>query len=1143
MPGRGFAALAIAVLAACAGLLAFGERAQAQTVVPIPKLSAPADVPNGFQIEVVDENNPENAATYDTIGRLEVRASAGTQLLGNYNRNRLRDGRLCRNTGNICAFWPSLHRITNSGNLAVTAAVEPEIIRFVPPAGQTRITVEARLWPPSDPNGNGSYKSATLEVEFRSTLQPEPRILRYDFVRVNGAEHYHQRDRIGFRLGWNSEHWDHRFITGFRVAGPPGSFITRHEQQRNGVCTLTRALTDDAPGHICTFTDGSEAREFSYSSNLLGNVLYFAPPRSGSGTARITITADLLTGGTASGTLDIRYGPTLPADLGHPYPVFEFREHPLRRRTAPFTNDGMTNGDQIWSAVIIRDERDDSHPRVRPQEVWEWAVMDWVDPDADDPLQSGIGTYSVRGVPGRAADRRVVGGGGFGPLNVAGWIDRAGSAETVRWEQPFYFPATAPAAGSGRLLGEFSVDAARDDLGVTPLRTVTLYGSFRYGIPLPPAEGSAGDPVMAMDLPHDADQIVGPGETAAVRASLSATITEPEDRDVVVACIHTYEAAPPPPSTYRTNPSPYCAYNDLLDAAESYLVITGPATWRDTGGKRLEIGAGSGYPVLQCRDLDEDLTVVCDAKSLVGEYPELVVDDDAAGDEIAISAKFASRELAGRGGFHIVWGEVGADWGSHAPLAERPDEIFGRFSFALLGIQQVHTAVLERDGDGPVLAGAEEALRLRIRNERGDAADAAAIDSIIIIAAGGGQLDSDWCNASVACAFDIAALRESAKAGNRGPELIGEIPLSLRLPETLGNIELTATITAAGRTLRAELALEVLGTAAGLELGGSLALGSGLPIVHHHATPDDDDRDIAIISARASDALDRATALPIRAVREVFDPAGNIVVDGVIVTEQCLHGRLSCSYRVQVTAPREDPLELGRYALRVTADDRVASAGFIVVGPAAGIEVIGAEPKGIWQTFDFRVRVTDDQGNPVADGTAVWWDATTRSPAGGPTTAALVAITPLIESYTKTKGGEAVAEVMTVGEEIGVLYAHAGGLREDPDVSTLVVVDTGLPDDCTARQLSEVAADAAAGMAFATFNGGHFCRASDLFASLSPDWSALHLWNGKKWVPYAEADDGPAPGTSDYLIAPGDMLCLIAAQTAAVSDQEPANPG
>ena len=49
------------------------------------------------------------------------------------------------------------------------------------------------------------------------------------------------------------------------------------------------------------------------------------------------------------------------------------------------------------------------------------------------------------------------------------------------------------------------------------------------------------------------------------------------------------------------------------------MVITGPATWLGTGGKRLAIGAGNDYPVLQCRGLDEDLAIACDAKSLAGD--------------------------------------------------------------------------------------------------------------------------------------------------------------------------------------------------------------------------------------------------------------------------------------------------------------------------------------------------------------------------------------------------------------------------------------------------------------------------------------------------------------------------------------------
>ena len=69
-------------------------------------------------------------------------------------------------------------------------------------------------------------------------------------------------------------------------------------------------------------------------------------------------------------------------------------------------------------------------------------------------------------------------------------------------------------------------------------------------------------------------------------------------------------------------------------------------------------------------------------------------------------------------------------------------------------------------------------------------------------------------------------------------------------------------------------------------------------------------------------------------------------------------------------------------------------------------------------------------------------------------------------------------------------------------------------------------------MVFATYNGRELCRASDLFASLDPSWGSLHLWNGVKWMPYAEAEGGAVPGRSEFMIQSGDLLCLIADQPA-----------
>ena len=1133
-PLRRQAAVALAALVSvvAAGVI-FAGGAGAQTAVPIPKLSTDADIPNGFHLDVVDENDPQSAVAYNTIGRVEIRAPAGTRLWGDFKRNVFNDARLCLNDGrNVCLLQSSLFPIRGSGTLAATAAVQRETFRFAPPQRQTRITVEARVWPASDPSGTGPYKSHTAEVEYRDTLEPDVRLLLYDFVRVNGAERRYQRDRIAFRLGWKSEHWDYRYITGYTVEGPPGSFLMRHEQSLSGACSMTRALTEEAPGHVCRFATGSEARVFRQAGDSLRNILYFAPPATGSGTARITITVDLLTGGTASDSLDIRYGPDVPADLAHPYPVIEFQEHPLRLRTAPFTNDGITNGDRIWQYVIVRDARDGSFPVVRPGNVWDYGYLDWVDPDRDDAHRRGIATQSRRPVPGRPANQLVRGGGNLRPAWVADALDPSRTVEPLRWESPNAYAQYAPAEGSGRLLAEFKIEAARTSINVDTLQTFALYGPFRYGIPLPAAEGSAGDPAMVGGLPDDADQILGPGDEAAVRAALAATITAPPDREVVTACIHTYSAAKPPAATWRHADAgvfPYCAYDDLLDGAESYLVITGPATWKDNGGKRLKIGTGTDYPVFHCGDLDDELVIRCDVKGADGGFPSLVVDEGAAGEAIAISAKFASRASAGRGGFQVVWGEVGADWGSHAAGADRADEAFGQFSFALGGIEQAHAATLERaDASRQAVAGSIEALRLGIRNGLGQPSAASAISSITISTTGG-ELDSDWCSAGRACTIDMTALRESAKGSERGPQLIGAIPLNLRLPDDAGKVEVAAAITAASRLITAQLTLDVRGGAERLRLGQEL------PIVHHHATPEDDDRDIAIIPARAFDALQQAAPLPSGGVREVRNPAGNAVNAGIVVTELCPSGRTACSYRVQVTAARSEPIELGRYTLRISAGGASASAGFLVVGPASGIEVVAAEPLGIYRSFDFRVRVTDGEGNPVADGTPVWWEARTRNPPGGPAGPAVVAITPLVETYTKTANGEATAEMLAVGDEIGILYAHAGGLREDPDVSTLVVVDTGLPDQCTARQLSEVRESAESGMVLATYNGRQLCRASDLFASLDPGWSSLHLWNGVEWMPYAEAEGGVVPGMSDFMIASGDLLCLIANQPAQVT--------
>ena len=1140
-PRRAIAAIAIAAIAACAALSLFGARAQAQTVAPIPKLSTSADVPNGFYIEVVDENNPADAAPYDTfdgaagknLDMLTISAPAGAKIF----TDQLRRAVWCRNGdgSNPCRVaWYNLRRYDEkvASPLLVDAstAFRKELVRFMPPPGQTRMRVTVSLVRDSD----GVSKSASIDVEFRDTLKAELRYVSgYRFVRVNGASHPLQRDRVLFRLVLGDRHWDERWVSKAVLSAPEGSYI--FSLNPGSGCEETRQPTDDAPGHICNLTTvgiRGLAVDFLHGDiDLAVNVVYFSPAPNCAGAARLTLEMTTTSGRATAAALDMGCGTDVPASLAKPYPVPDVRDGPLRLLSPPFSNSvPLKNDVPIPHEVFAYDARAGSPLPVAPSGAGFHRLEDtWIDLTWTPRRRSGyLGRSASRTRSAGEYVRSII----IWREHVTGSCSGADAQlEWVRWLGSVppcgYSPRQRTlAAGTGQLVGEIVLKAEYvPGANILPLVTTALYGPIEYGAAgYLDAAGSAGDPVAAAELPDDADQIVGTGETAAVRASLTATVAPPDDREVVSACIHADEAAPPPRASYRVDPLPFCAYDDLLDGRESYLVITGPATWQDNGGKRLSIGVGTDYPVVHCGRMDENLTVACGVKSLQGGYPVFVVDDDAAGEQIGISAKFASLAAAERAGFHVVWGEVGAEWGSHAPAADRPDEVFGQFSFALRGIEQVHAATLQRaDASGPVIAGSTEALRLGIRNEQGAPSAASAIDSITITA-NRGDVNSDWCSAGSACAIDLAALRESAKGSARGPQLIGAIPLNLHLPDdAAGKVEITAQITADSRLITARLELDVRGAASGI------ALASMPPIVHHHATPEDDDRDIAIIPARAFDSRQRETPFPSGGVREIRNPAGDAIDAGIVVTELCPSGRTACSYRIQVTAPRSDPLDLGRYTLRISAGGASASALFLVVGAASKIEVVAAEPLGIWRTFDFRVRVADGDGNPVADGTPVWWEARTRNPPGGPTGPAVVAITPLVEAYTKTEGGEAIAEMLAVGDEIGILYAHAGGLREDPDVSTLIVVDTGLPDQCTPRQISEVRESAESGMVFATYNGRRLCRASDLFASLDPGWSSLHLWNGKRWMGYAEADGGAAPGMSDFLIKSGDLLCLIAA--------------
>lgn len=679
--------------------------------------------------------------------------------------------------------------------------------------------------------------------------------------------------------------------------------------------------------------------------------------------------------------------------------------------------------------------------------------------------------------------------------------------------------------------------------------------------------GSAGAISLAASLADDADQVLQETDERALRIGPTATVTAPTGKDITIGCIQTFGSSSPATVTWRPTgaeagaPAPLCAYDDLLDGSESYLVISGPATWPN-GAKRLPIGTGTDFPVLHCdeiedRDasgaLDGDWPVSCAIKNAAGEYPRFTVDAGAAsGSTIQITASFEQAGTApDRRGWRVSWREgtgrtPDTRWASHPPQADRSTDLFGTASFPVRDIEAVGSVVLVRHDPflNLVLADTDEALRLRVLNGEGNPAEQEDV-SAITVRTDGGNLRSDWCPRNAGCTLDMDTLRPDALAS---PALLGNIPLTLRTPAEAGRITVTATVVSTtGELFPDTLEIGIRGPAENLDAGDvgdrellrELALAGRLPLVHHHATPEDDDRDTAIFPLHAFDALVQEAIFPAVTSR-ILDATGAVRSDGFVVTEQCPSSdprisRLSCRMVVRVVAPASDPLPRGRYRLEVAAGGGLRDhADFLVVGGPETIEIVGASGDGMrpGDRFDFEVLVLDDEGMPVADGTSVWWEARTRNApleqGGSRVPVAIIALQPLVEERTPTKAGKASGEMLITGREIAILYARAGGTRENPHASVLHVVNTGLLAACRGDDVLGPSSPAWDGGLFATWIGPDGCRASEVRSLLDGAGRTILIWNGVSWIFYSERDEERLPGSRDFTIRRGSLLWISA---------------
>ncbi len=711
----------------------------------------------------------------------------------------------------------------------------------------------------------------------------------------------------------------------------------------------------------------------------------------------------------------------------------------------------------------------------------------------------------------------------------------------------------------GNLRAEYALP-----LGVSGPTTITVRARFAGEEAaavgqLAIAHPAVSAPVGSAYPPTDADGVIAAGATAEVAAGFTVAV------DAVGSG---WGCARPDPSFLELDEN-----GKLLDAcagglsrlsggdppsaaaawliADSYLAITGPATWRvegaGDGSKRLMLGGAwsrmrCGLASEQGSSTAGERDIACWITDAEGNRPSIAIDASAAEDVRITASLIPTRQRR----FHLFTGAATqptdryADTAAAFRLASGP--LFRTAEIDVGEPAPVAAVALARaaGASGPVPRGGTANLEVRITAAGGAAADAAAIASITLTATRG-SLSGSLCPGSArSCTINAGTGTGFAAAVAANPALPAALPITFTPPAGEGSARISLAVTATGgaQSLYTDaLDLTFAGAASALRAG------AGLPLLHHRATPDDD-RDVIELEIEARDSSGNAAALP-SATARVLDAAGSPVSQNFLTIERlCQTGASKCKYRITAVAAATAPLASGRYRLEVAPPGlRPLTAPFGVAGPAAALDPVPAGPPLLGRTLDIRVGASDADGNPVADGTTIRVRATA---ADGPSPLQLA--NPPSDSTTEqsatlaTKDGAATATFVTASQAIAIISfdAQDGSRTTASAVEPIDARNAPLPGQPTppsdptspAAHLADGAgrpADPATTSGLTVWAApadATTATAADLFDEL-PGAQALHLWNGRRWILYAADPQGnPIPGSQNFPLHPQDLLFI-----------------
>ena len=1181
LPPAALAALALVALAALAALALPGGRADAQSaactndagdavICAVPVIEQPAGADDYFLLKVIDQADGEvlNRGEFNTLLEINLTVPSGVTL---HSRQSVTIAPKCETEGAASclllhrdrtsppafASWPrAVSYFYRADDLIAPAPIS--LTAAAP--GQIAVTASLRRPGVAD---NADAVTTTVNVRYAVPSNPllvQPFVPGADFVRTNGAEHPLERDRLSFWVGSRTYALTPSDFAAAGPGDPPAASITAPEGTfitSFFTCRARDFYSDPAAritptdGNVCAHSPSdlpNRSGGFFARSYALGGTFHFSPPATGAGEADITVTWRL-TSGVVSRTIKIRYGPDVPADYPIPYPVAQVSVPPGALSVA--------YGDRVRYGFRVIDARDGEPISFRDQLGASQPVqIDWYDAGS---LERSTDTELTMFPDEPSWNRYKL----FSHDDLAALLPR--SAWDVDLE-PVTYPPLGPAGAARGLIESQAPGVYHPSLFPSETRTLisfTPFGDYSYS-----AAEADGVPVVRASLPADLDQILQPGAEEPIRIGLGSTVlgkvipkppgyVPPTPFSVgigrprfTVGCIHPRTVAAEPNRNWRGRvgpdaPPPGCAWNNIVDGAVSYLRISGPASWKDGDGPVLPIGFNTDsdpgtedeYPVFACSDPDSAGNFICSIRSAAGEFPRIVVDDAAPeGAEIFVSARIAhvNRSSDAYSGWQVTVAEhddrIRTRLGGFTEDADRKQIIDGLVSFTVgrtPPVAAVSLAFADAREAPSLPAGASAQLRLRLQDADGRPADVSGLSSVTVTADRGALLSSAYCAQSSSCALRLSGAGDADAATLSGAAdddaaITDDIRLTLTAPKTGDRIQLYASVVAAdGRTLQAELAVDLVGSAARIEIADGSA-------VSDRAT-ESDDLDRTSLKVAAYDERGNRAALPAEArVDGIAGPGGAPIPSTRAAAElACADdaARLDCAVAVTVRAAATDPLAVGAYTVKIVAGSLEAEGRFFVAGRAARIELDpGPPPIGLGVPFDLTVRAYDANDQPVAEGTAL-----AAGVRGTGSTAPVLLASPAGGS-APARNGEITVRLVASAPGVGILRIAAGPAAS-PDVVETYVLDLRALSRVgpLARHLSG-AAGALPWSGYRIWTGPLGSDASQLLDE-TPALASVRLWNGKRWISYARpADDGAEPPDSvDFPLQPGDLLFLFPA--------------